>query len=867
MAAKPRGTTMHASIPDTQLLDRWRTRRDADAFAELVSRYGPLVYSACLRVLRCRTAAEDAAQDCFVELFQSRARVRSLPSYLHVTATHRALDRLKAEKRRGVRESRFAAARPETVQPDWDDLSAAVDEAIAHLPEKLRLPVVMRFLQGRTYVEIASEAGLPVSTVQYRVNQGIEGIRGHLAKRGLVVGASALATMLAAAPSHALPGAAAAKLGTLALAGGGTAAFSTIAISTLGGIFAMKLIVATLVILGAAALTATLLLESDSPETASSAAPTPLPLEMAEAEPTPTTASALPEPAIVAPEPSPALDNAETPKPTLGSMAGRVFTIEGEPLAEWTVMAKYEDHQAQVLTDEKGEFLLKDLPPGDYVVTAEHPRTGRRAELDRDSIPLLVSEAITGLEAVWQTGPLTLSGYVTRDDGAPAAGIVVSTYYAFESTKGQEVQQLETKTDEDGRYTLSGFPDVPALSVNVEIDVEHCFHIDRSSIVLDGHEEDFVLERAPAISGWVRDAETRDPVTAFRLSHWPVDAADLAPEKEESAISVHRQELTNYEDGAFSIQARGYESIRFTVAAPGYLTAVKTLTGVKPGAVVEGMEILLQPAKPLSGVVVNEAGEGIAGARIYLGHPEYADPSSGFSILGAEGVTTTDSAGAFTLSEYPPTLSIVSAQQKGYAVAWADASVTSPIRITLTRGATVEGVVNLDGAPVSDRRAGISIGHGFTTIVSARAGEDGSFRVENAPTGTLSISASLSVDGLTPRIEREVNLASGETYNLNFDFDTQSGAFLEGVVLVDDEPLETARLIAKTTLANGDRVTYWIDAQSDGTYRLGPVLAGAYEFGPLGIPMRNRATRFPDPEAVTLQEGETVKLDLLYTSR
>jgi hypothetical protein len=254
----------------------------------------------------------------------------------------------------------------------------------------------------------------------------------------------------------------------------------------------------------------------------------------------------------------------------------------------------------------------------------------------------------------------------------------------------------------------------------------------------------------------------------------------------------------------------------------------KTLTGVKSGAEIEGVEILLQRAKPRLGVVVDEFGKGIAGARIFPGHYEFADPSSGLSILDSEGITTTDSSGAFALTEYPPTLSIVSAHQNGYATAWADASGTSPIRITLTPGATVEGAVTLDGAPVVERRAYISLGYGSTPNVSAAARADGSFRLENAPTGTLRITASLSVDGLNRQLERKVFQASGETHNLRFDFDSLNGAYAEGVVLVDEEPLELARLLAKGTLSNGDHVTFWIDAQSDGAYHLGPVSAGVY---------------------------------------
>lgn len=859
---------MHANTPDILLLDHWRTRRDADAFAELVARYGPLVYSACLRVLRSSAAAEDAAQDCFLELLQSRASVQSLPGFLHTTATRRAVDRLRSERSRADREARFASGLSIIVEATWDDVSTYVDEAIAALPDKLQRPVVLRFLQGRSYAEIASDTGLPASTIQYQLKQGIEGVRKHLAGRGLPISAAALGAMLAAAPSQALPAAVAAHIGAMALAGGGVTVLPTVATFTLGGIFAMKSIAAILVLLGTAALAATLLLDPDLPETASNVAPTTLPSDTPEVEPTPTAASVSPESATDGPEPSPTLENAETPSPTVGSMAGRVITVEGEPLAEWTVMARFENHEAQVLTNANGEFLLESLPPGDYVVTAEHPRTGRRAELDRDTIPLLNGEAVTGLEAIWQTGPLTLSGYVTRDDGTPAAGIVVSTYYAFESTKGQEVQQLETKTDEGGRYTLSGFPDVSALSVNVEIDVEHCFHIDRSSIVLDGHEEDFVLERAPAISGWVRDAETREPVTAFRLDHWPAEGPHIEYEEKRTEL-VSREELKSDADGAFSFQGGRSEAIRIAVAAPGYVTALKSLSGAIPGAVLDGIEILLQPAKPRAGVVVDEAGEGVAGARIYFGHHEFLDRGSkiGIAFMGAEGVTTTDSTGAFTLTEYPPTLSVVSAHKQGYAAAWSDASTVSSIRIVLTHGATIDGVVTLDGAPVGERQASVSVGSENSARLMAFLGADGAFHMENVPTGLLTISANLSVDGLNQSIKRETTLIDGETYNLEFNFDTQSEVYLEGVVLVDDQPIETARLLAKTTLANGDQMTYWIDAQSDGAYRLGPVLAGVYEFGPLGIPTRDGSYRTPEPETVTLQEGESVKHDLLYSSR
>ncbi|NCQ36367.1 sigma-70 family RNA polymerase sigma factor, partial [bacterium] len=53
---------------DSELLTRYATTRDAEAFAELMIRHRDLVYATCYRVLRSRADAEDVSQDCFLRL-------------------------------------------------------------------------------------------------------------------------------------------------------------------------------------------------------------------------------------------------------------------------------------------------------------------------------------------------------------------------------------------------------------------------------------------------------------------------------------------------------------------------------------------------------------------------------------------------------------------------------------------------------------------------------------------------------------------------------------------------------------------------------------------------------------------------------
>jgi len=218
---------------DKTLIARWIDRRDPDAFAELVSRHSGMVYGTCARILGNTTEAEDVTQECFVILAAKGATIRSsLEGWLHKLATHRSLDRVRAEKRRQKRESSFAENVTGPPEPRWDDIKIYVDEAIAALPEKLRYPIVSHFLEGQTYEAIAEKLDVPRSTVSSRVQKGIELVRKSLKKRGIAVAISALITVMGTRLTEAvqLPASIPVALGRLAIAGtGGTVCAGTAA--------------------------------------------------------------------------------------------------------------------------------------------------------------------------------------------------------------------------------------------------------------------------------------------------------------------------------------------------------------------------------------------------------------------------------------------------------------------------------------------------------------------------------------------------------------------------------------------------------------------------------------------------------------
>nr|MBP7430320.1 sigma-70 family RNA polymerase sigma factor [Candidatus Hydrogenedentota bacterium] len=163
------------STNDTALLQRWTRHRDADAFTELVDRHGGMVYGACRRVLGDIHEAQDAAQESFMELMRApHAITASLPGWLHTVAVRRSLDRIKQSQRRRQREEAFAARAGAAAEAAPDDLLAVVDEAIAAQPDLYRVPIVLRFLEGRTHAEIGAQLGVAESTVRHRIEKGVE---------------------------------------------------------------------------------------------------------------------------------------------------------------------------------------------------------------------------------------------------------------------------------------------------------------------------------------------------------------------------------------------------------------------------------------------------------------------------------------------------------------------------------------------------------------------------------------------------------------------------------------------------------------------------------------------------------------------
>jgi RNA polymerase sigma factor (sigma-70 family) len=187
---------------DAELLNRFASQGDESAFAALLARHGPMVFGVCRRVLRNSNDAEDAFQATFLILARKAGSLRrpeALASWLYGTARHLASTARRAESRRRQRETySFDSATPPSLVDVLDDLSArelllALDEEMARLPDRYRLPLILCQLEGRTHEEAARLLGWTAGLVKGRLGRGRKRLHERLTRRGLALSGALLA--------------------------------------------------------------------------------------------------------------------------------------------------------------------------------------------------------------------------------------------------------------------------------------------------------------------------------------------------------------------------------------------------------------------------------------------------------------------------------------------------------------------------------------------------------------------------------------------------------------------------------------------------------------------------------------------------
>jgi len=219
-------------LSDLQHLQRYATTGDAHAFRELVQAHGAMVHATALRVTRDAAAAQDVAQETFLELARKAGGItQSVAAWLHRVAWNRACDVVRRETTRKRVEDAMAEAWHTDHEATWPDIEPHVDDALNELSQDLREVLVLYFLEGRTQAEVARHLGKNQATVSRAIERAIAAMREALRSRGVIAGAG-LAAVFAAQPAQALPVAVQVSLGKLSVTGIGTSSIGASVVTT-----------------------------------------------------------------------------------------------------------------------------------------------------------------------------------------------------------------------------------------------------------------------------------------------------------------------------------------------------------------------------------------------------------------------------------------------------------------------------------------------------------------------------------------------------------------------------------------------------------------------------------------------------------
>lgn len=844
------------STSDRALLEHWTEFRDAQAFAELVRRHAAMVHGTCRRILKNEADAEEVAQDCFAALVRDGGgeNIRSLGGWLHTLATCRSLDRLRKEKRRRNWKETAAKTASAAIEPDPDDIHMFVDDAIAQLPEKLRVPVVAHFLEGHTHQEIADELDTSRSTVTSRIVRGIDEIRKHLRRKGIPVSASALASLLTAESAHAAPPALVAALGKMALSGGGTTVTGATALT--GGILLMKAstisIIAAVLVL-AAAITVPLVRHAtkrpvpDPGRTVSVMQIASAPADEADEA----VAAARPEPAPVA----------EVSEEGL-RVSGFVVDSQGGPLRDASVTLSIVGEptpKMETVTGEDGAFAFGGLDSGTrFFCRAKKdgmlgmPGSTRRLELaDADIEDYLVTLHYAA----------KVEGKVVDTRGRVVSGTSVVARWFFPDSDSLHGETGETDHAGDflienllpGKHALAVNPDVNGMWLRSDLDdlrieLKEGEHRVGVRLVYDANE--------PFLAGRVTD-ETGEPVAGVRVQALLGQEAPTVKTDEDGLYRISR-----LPEGAYRIMAyhRNYENHMGRPVETGQ----------------DGVDIVLK-RRPLAEVTV----------RVI--DADTREPIPEFSIRALEGTwhgltwgseddfkKVIDEDGRFILKRVNTNSSTIVVRASGYSIGLfpfqgQDGPADSELTLALQPSPILEGiVVDSGGLPVADAAVftcelppldyWLKDG-GLENVKGAAAqmtGQDGKFALDSTPGGIFTLSAFHVDYGLGWQ-----NLGPSGTRPSHIRITLKRGGRIEGTFTMGGAPVAEGRV----SIWHKDLGTNYGEVETDanGTYAIegvpeGLIMVMLQQPGSFPPELERYASR----EGVIVADGKTTQIDFAF---
>ncbi len=423
---------------------------------------------------------------------------------------------------------------------------------------------------------------------------------------------------------------------------------------------------------------------------------------------------------------------------------GVVLNANGRPVEGAVVSAG----DYPVWTTADGRFNFNNQPEGEVTLTAS------ARGLASAKAQIQVSSAIQ--EARIQLEPGRVFDVQIQDaKGRPIPGASVAVH----ASQSDAFEQTHFKSDYQGR--LAWFS-APAEDIVCDVTRFGCEPLMSQSVKADGVEHVVTLKKQLRLSGRVIDAETRAPISEFRLvpglmhgdhEDWNVDFAAKG------------------RDGKFTVWLPNRPLPHVVrVEADGYFPAISA--PFKDEVEEADLELDLKRGDPLTGVVRSRDGKPVAKAEVALCTADSTTVLGRAEFVGGpvDGIQQTDGHGAFCFQPQPGVKWIAVASEKGYAEISPEA-LKQTKSIQLKPWGRVSGVVQRSAARETNALMQlVRIGSFFPQFqvnsFTALTDSEGRFVFDYVPPASAMIGCLM--DSQFTR-GRAIDIAPGQTSEVIFD--------------------------------------------------------------------------------------------------
>lgn len=186
---------MAAGSPDNLLIKR-ALAGEQRAFSEILQRYRASIYNLIYKMVHNKEETEDLVQEAFIKAFSSLATFNeeyAFSTWLYRIAINNSIDHFRKKKLKTFSMDTPIESKDGPIHREFSDNSylpddpllnneknKLIEEAIAKLPEKYRVSIILRHREEKSYEEISQILNIPLGTVKARIFRAREMLKKQL---------------------------------------------------------------------------------------------------------------------------------------------------------------------------------------------------------------------------------------------------------------------------------------------------------------------------------------------------------------------------------------------------------------------------------------------------------------------------------------------------------------------------------------------------------------------------------------------------------------------------------------------------------------------------------------------------------------